>query len=133
MSGFKIAFLILAHEHPQHLARLAASLEAPWSDIYVHINRSVDGAPFARATAAQRVTFVPDALRCTVHWSGFSLLEAMLALARYALEESAAERFCFLSVALSHQAVEAHPIGSRGSPGIPAGRPGAICVRHDVA
>ncbi len=99
MSGFKIAFLILAHEHPQHLARLAASLEAPWSDIYVHINRSVDDAPFARATAGQRVTFVPDALRCTVHWSGFSLLEAILALARYALEQSAAERFCFLSVA----------------------------------
>lgn len=99
MSVSKTAFLILAHEYPQQLARLAGRLEAPWSDIFVHINRKVDIAPFRKASADRKITFLPDEMRQSVHWSGFSLLQAMLTLASYALQHSEANRFCFLSIA----------------------------------
>jgi len=89
------AFLILAHDHPGHLTRLANRLRAPWSKIFIHVDRKVDQQPFEQALAAAPVTFLPDTSRVEVHWSGLSHTLAALSLLRAGLPE--AQRLCFLS------------------------------------
>lgn len=91
----RTAFLILAHDHPGHLARLVDRLHAPWSDIFIHIDRKIDQTPFEDVLRGKSISFVPDRSRVVVHWGGLSQTLAMLSLLRMALPS--AERFCLLS------------------------------------
>src|ERR1035438_6268489 len=80
----KTAFLVLAHQHPQMLARLLKRLEHPEAIAVVHIDRRIDLKPFL-AALGNRAHFLDDQARVAVHWCGFSMVSAILNLIRTAL------------------------------------------------
>ena len=73
----RIAYLILAHNNPAHLARLIGRLRAPGAAFYVHIDANAPMAPFA-ALAAPSVTLLSNRVACS--WGDISLVKATLAL-----------------------------------------------------
>ncbi len=91
----RIAYLILAHANPRHLARLIDRLMAPEVWFYVHLDRKSDRAQFD-AIRHPRVVFCEQRVDCA--WGDISLVEATLVLAREALRsELAHEYFVLLS------------------------------------
>jgi Core-2/I-Branching enzyme len=77
-------FVVLAHQHPQHLARLAARLH-PYP-VIVHVNARVDQRPFERAVEhLETVSFLPHDKRRKTNWAGFSLVLAVQNLLREAV------------------------------------------------
>jgi hypothetical protein len=93
----KLAYLILAHSQPRHLARLIRRLQGDEAYFFVHIDRKADSVPFERLFAHERNVFLL-ARREPVFWGGFSQIRAVLALVAVARE--AGPRFgsyCLLS------------------------------------
>ena len=77
-------FVVLAHEHPTQVARLAARL-AP-HPVGVHVNARTDITPFVDAARSlDHVSFLPDDRRCQVNWAGFVAILAIKALYGWAL------------------------------------------------
>lgn len=77
MSGSRLAFLVLAHADPAHLARLIQALD--WrSDFFVHVDAKTDIRPFLARTWPASVHFLAD--RVAVRWGGFSMVTATLRL-----------------------------------------------------
>lgn len=72
----RIAHIIIAHKDPMQLERLVKRLQHPHSDIYVHIDRKVDIAPFRNLKSLQNVFFISKRVR--VNWGGNSTLMAMV-------------------------------------------------------
>ncbi len=95
----KVAFTILAHTQPEHLARLVRSLNADWNEIYIHIDASSDIEPFISAVDTEdKPVFLRDNQRIHVNRSGYSTVEAILSLISTALESvDYYDRFCLLS------------------------------------
>lgn len=83
----KIAYLVLAHDNPNHLVRLTRALSTGDSSIFIHIDRKSNLAAFSGAHG-ENVQFTRE--RIPVHWGDFSQVEAILTLMETAL--SAAER-----------------------------------------
>lgn len=74
-----VAFLVLAHDQPAHLARLIGALAGGPTRFFVHVDAKVDVEPFrARLGARPDVEIVPR--RVAVHWGGFSIVRATLEL-----------------------------------------------------
>lgn len=93
----KTAFLILAHQRPDMVARLAARLSHPDARVFVHVDRKAEIAPF-RAALGGGATFVDEAARVRVLWCGYSTLAAILVLVTTAMAGAPeAERFVLLS------------------------------------
>lgn len=84
----KIAYLIVTHDNPAHLARLTRALSSSASSIFIHVDQKSEIAEFTRAQNAN-VHFIQDRVR--VYWGDFSQVEATLNLLKSAL--SAPERF----------------------------------------
>lgn len=76
------AWLIIAHNEFRILQRLVSALDAPESDIYVHIDRKVPTLPDIR-TKCSRLTFLKD--RVDVRWGSVSQIRC-----EYTLLETAA-------------------------------------------
>jgi Core-2/I-Branching enzyme len=70
----KIAHLVLAHNDPAQLARLAASLFQPDADIYVHIDLKTPIEPFIKICEGKHIVFIKNRVKVT--WGGFSIVEA---------------------------------------------------------
>ncbi len=88
-----IAYLVLAHHHPNHFARLVRALLAqPEAAVFVHLDRNTDGAPFRAAVRDSRVRFVTP--RTPTRWGTFSLVEATLTLLAEAMRHRVA--YCCL-------------------------------------
>lgn len=79
----KIAFLILAHDQPDHLEKLIKSLALP-ADFYVHVDAKSDLRGFRHIADADNVVLLEDRLRVT--WGGFSIVHATLALMRACMQ-----------------------------------------------
>lgn len=93
-----VAFLVLAHDQPDHLARLIAALAGGPTRFFVHVDAKIDVEPFrARLGGRSDVTFLPN--RIAVHWGGFSLVRATLALLDAASGKAVDRfaRYCLLS------------------------------------
>ena len=91
----KIAYLILAHGSPKHLARLVAALSSSSADFFIHVDRKSDILPFA-AIQGQAIRFTDT--RIPVYWGDFSIVEATLTLLKAALDfNTKFERFVLLS------------------------------------
>jgi len=91
----RIAYLVLAHENPKHLARLVGSLSSESSAIFVHIDRKSPADAFT-GIRGEHVHFARR--RVAVHWGDFSIVEATLELMRTALAyEPRLERFVLIS------------------------------------
>ncbi|WP_051304705.1 beta-1,6-N-acetylglucosaminyltransferase [Chitinilyticum litopenaei] len=80
----RIAYLILAHAHPQQLARLLARLQAPQVRCYLHIDANTPSAVHAEIVAAADRVASPDRVRFIARrpcrWGGYSLVAATLDL-----------------------------------------------------
>jgi len=91
----KIAYLILAHGNPRHLARLVAALSSSRADFFVHIDRKSDILPFAEIQG-QAIHYSDT--RIPVYWGDYSIVEATLILLRCAFDWAKNfDRFVLLS------------------------------------
>lgn len=80
-----IAYLILAHDQPDHLERLIDALECSDAHTYVHIDKKTDIRIFDRIDK-KRSTWIED--RVKVYWGNWSQVEATLRLLREAVQSS---------------------------------------------
>ena len=78
----KILFIILAHNEPDHVARLAVALTGAASDAHaiIHFDGNSDQTEFASLSSAvletERLSLVRDRVRC--QWGDYSLVDAVL-------------------------------------------------------
>ncbi len=86
-----IAYLILAHNNPGHLARLKQALATENSAIFIHIDKKADIRPFLKI-AGENVHFTPK--RVPVYWGDYSQIEAILILVDTAM--AASQRYDYL-------------------------------------
>jgi len=91
----KIAYLITAHNQPNHLHRLVNRLDTPSVSFYVHVDQKSDLNKFIRPSMSSRVHFIEQ--RYKVYHGGFSLAMAMIALAREAFNDPDIDYFMTLS------------------------------------
>lgn len=89
-----IAYLILAHNTPNHLRRLIRALDSPEARFFVHVDRKADLAVFRRGLTQSNVVFIAD--RVAVYWGEFSQVSAIICLLRES-QSSRADYFCLLS------------------------------------
>ena len=94
----KIAYLVIAYMDPEQLKRLAARL-CGTSDVFVHINASVDLDPFRRALAGVhgngRVFLSRERYR--IVWGGYSILQATFSMMEQAFQRERYDRFVLLT------------------------------------
>lgn len=90
-----VAFLIIAHHQPAHLARLIGALRDERAGFFVHVDARTEIAPFAPIERSPDVWLADPRVR--VFWGGLSAVEATLLLLRSAIREQRFERFCLLS------------------------------------
>ncbi len=77
-----IAYLVLAHQHPEQLSRLVEQLRSPAADMFVHVDAKVPIEPFLQAAGAD-VHFTST--RIPVYWADYSQIRAVLLLIEAAL------------------------------------------------
>lgn len=77
------AFLIIAHEHPDMLRQLVASLDDPENDIFVHVDSKADRREFEVSTRHSGIEILDDSI--DGRWGDFSLVEIELRLLRAAV------------------------------------------------
>jgi hypothetical protein len=98
--AMRIAYLILAHHQPAHLARLVRALSGERSWFFVHVDKKADLGQFETLVPDGRhnVTFLRGAARVKVFWGGFSQVPATLNLLQAARASGVDfSRFCLLS------------------------------------
>lgn len=95
----RTAAMIMAHDRPDHLARLVHRLNGDWIGVFIHVDAKVAIDPFrALIPECGRVRFLQGHARMAVNWGGFSSVEATLHLLRAALNAPGGfDRFCLLS------------------------------------
>jgi len=79
----RIAYLILAHNTPNHMARLVRALNSPNAAFFIHVDRKSDLSPFTREIPHDNTTFITD--RIAVYWGDSSIVKATLKLIERAL------------------------------------------------
>ena len=94
----KIAYLVIAYMDPEQLKRLAVRL-CRTSDVFVHINASVDLVPFQQALSgvhgSGKVIFSKDRYR--IVWGGYSILKAAFSMMEQAFRQDTYDRFVLLT------------------------------------
>jgi hypothetical protein len=84
MPALRIAFLVLAHQDAPQLERLCRLLNR--HAVFVHIDGGAADFPVDRIRSLPQVIVV--APRTTVHWGGFSMIEATLTLLKTAQKQA---------------------------------------------
>ena len=79
-----IAYLVLCHDEPELLRRVATVLNYNEDKVFVHVDKKVDVKPFKKAVAGLQNVIVLDK-RYEVFWGGFSSIIATMELIRAAL------------------------------------------------
>lgn len=72
----KLAHLILAHSEPKQLERLVNRLQHPGADIYIHLDKKTDIAPFEHLKNIPNVFFIKN--RVKVYWGSYNIVQATL-------------------------------------------------------
>lgn len=94
----KIAYLVIAYMDPEQMERLAVRLSET-SDVFVHINASVDLEPFRRVLAdvhgKGRVFLSRERYR--IVWGGYSILQATFSMMEQAFRRDRYDRFVLLT------------------------------------
>ena len=92
----RLAIIVLAHDKPEALAALAARLQHPEIDLFVHVDAKSDVGVFKTACGSfANLHFVSP--RVGVYWAGYSMVEAILASVRAALATGEYSYFCLIS------------------------------------
>jgi hypothetical protein len=82
----KIAYLIMAHNTPNHAYKLIQRLNSHHSKIFLHIDKKSDIRPFTRVEEDfGNVCFIPE--RVSVFWGDFSGVQATINLMKNALTD----------------------------------------------
>lgn len=79
----KLAYLILAHNDPNHLKRLITKLDSKNVIFIIHIDSKSNIEQFQSIIFGDNKFFLRD--RISISWAGFSMVEAMLMLINNAL------------------------------------------------
>lgn len=84
----RVAYLIMAHDDPKHLARLINALNSSESIFFIHINICSDLEQFTSMIRHANVHFIED--RVSVQWGGWTVVQAAINLinAAYAHDSS---------------------------------------------
>lgn len=94
----KFAFLILAHEDPDHLRRLLHALDDPHFDFFIHVDRKARLEDFCfESYQLRHSTLTVLENRISTYWGDMSLVDAMLAMYRRAYETQHYDRYITLS------------------------------------
>ena len=80
----RIAYLILAHNNPNHLQLLIKSLSSDKSSFFIHIDRKSSQDEFSKLNG-ENIHVCQENI--PVYWGGFSIVDATLILLRQALSE----------------------------------------------
>lgn len=72
----RLAHLILAHNRPKQVERLVNRLIHPGNDIYIHLDKKTDIAPFEYLENIPNVFFINS--RVSVYWGSYSIVEATI-------------------------------------------------------
>lgn len=91
----KLAYLILAHNSPEHFNRLVKTLRHKNVTIFAHVDSKSDIREFSTLEASEYVIFIPE--RVAVHWGGYSLTQATLNLLRFAFSYDKFDYYQLLS------------------------------------
>lgn len=95
----KVAYLIAAHNQPQHLARLVKALVTDWAYVFIHIDAKSNITQFQSLIPENdHIFFLKGNQRVKVYWGGFSQVLATLNLLQAA--SSCGQdftRYCLLS------------------------------------
>ena len=70
----KLAHLILAHNQPLQLERLLHSLQHNDADIFIHLDKKTDSAPFQHLANIKNVYFIKN--RINVYWGTYNIVKA---------------------------------------------------------
>lgn len=73
-----IAYLVLAHNQPEHVLRLIRAIRDPKAFVFVHVDAKADITQFEALRNEPRLAFVAE--REHVYWGGFSQVRATLNL-----------------------------------------------------
>lgn len=92
----ELAYLIVAHHQPEHLARLIRALDQENSHFFIHIDKKVAIEPFEAAVIPRQanIVFLPD--RVPVYWGDLSVVLAELNLLRAAAASNRAYKYYIL-------------------------------------
>ncbi len=91
----KIAYLIIAHNTPNHMRRLIKSLSSPSSSFFIHLDKKANGAEYF-SIKGDNINFTQE--RVPVFWGDFSLVDAILIVLKTALADKRKfDRFVLLS------------------------------------
>jgi len=95
----KVAFLIMTHHQPSHLANLIEDLNCDWIHFFIHVDKKVDVTEFLRLIPRYaNTTFLKNSQRIKVYWGGYSQVRATLNLLKVAQQcGEYFERFCLVS------------------------------------
>ena len=88
----KLAYLIIAHHQPKHLARLIRVLDDQHSFFFIHIDKKSPLAPF-KAALPERENLVFVQERIEVEWAKVSMVEATLNSMRAAVASGHAFKY----------------------------------------
>lgn len=80
----RLAHFIICHINPDQVMRLVKALQHPEADIYIHVDKKVSIAPFLPIAELPNVYFIQR--RITVHWGGYSIVEATISGLRQILD-----------------------------------------------
>ena len=84
----RIAYLIMAHDQPDHLHRMVKALDCDEVGFYIHIDNKVKLSRFRpEMLEKENVHFLRT--RVDIQWMGFSVVEAILMLMQEALMQDA--------------------------------------------
>lgn len=78
-----LAYLIAAHNTPNHLCKLINALNSPNVKFFIHIDRKSDISLFKQDINHENVVFIPS--RISVYWGEFSQVQATINLIKAAL------------------------------------------------
>ena len=90
----RIAYLVLAHNTPNHLYRLVRALDSTNAAFFIHVDRRSDILPFRAGLSQTNVRFLEH--RVDVYWDDFSKVDATIRLINAALEHSRAPAYLVL-------------------------------------
>lgn len=79
----KIAYLITAHNDPEHLNKLIKALDYN-ADFYIHIDKKANIKEFEDVISLNNVFFLSN--RVNVHWAGISMVDVLMNLIEEALK-----------------------------------------------
>ncbi len=91
----QIAYLIIAHNQPQHLSRMVNALNHNNAHFFIHIDGKSDISEFLSYSYPVNTHFLKK--RFHLYHEGFSIVEAMILLIKEAFKNPAIDYFAFLS------------------------------------